>query len=138
MQFTVPQFIEHEAKIIGPLTFKQFIFIGAAGAVCFVLYFSIAKINFFLFLILSIIILGVGAALALLKIGGQGLPTILTNFLRFSLGSKIYIWKEKGTPITIFKKVEIKKEVKKDELPLKIAEKSQLKKIRNEIEMKTK
>jgi len=138
MQFTVPQFIEHEAKIIGPLTFKQFIFIGAAGAVCFVLYFSIAKINFFLFLILSIIILGVGAALALLKIGGQGLPTILTNFLRFSLGSKIYIWKEKGTPITIFKKVEIKKEVKKEELPLKIAEKSQLKKIRNEIEMKTK
>ncbi|PIR71470.1 MAG: hypothetical protein COU43_02455, partial [Candidatus Nealsonbacteria bacterium CG10_big_fil_rev_8_21_14_0_10_37_25] len=95
-------------------------------------------INFFLFLILSIIILGVGAALALLKIGGQGLPTILTNFLRFSLGSKIYIWKEKGTPITIFKKVEIKKEVKKEELPLKIAEKSQLKKIRNEIEMKTK
>jgi len=138
MQYTVPQFIEHEAKIIGPLTFKQFIFIGAAGAVCFVLYFSIAKINFFLFLILSIIILGVGAALALLKIGGQGLPTILTNFLRFSLGSKIYIWKEKGTPITIFKKVEIKKEVKKEELPLKIAEKSQLKKIRNEIEMKTK
>jgi len=138
MQFTVPQFIEHEAKIIGPLTFKQFIFIGTAGTICFVLYFSIAKINFFLFLILSIIILGVGAALALLKIGGQGLPTILTNFLRFSLGSKIYIWKEKGTPITIFKKVEIKKEVKKEELPLKIAEKSQLKKIRNEIEMKTK
>ena len=138
MQFTFPQFIEHEAKIIGPLTFKQFIFIGTAGTICFVLYFSIAKINFFLFLILSIIILGVGAALALLKIGGQGLPTILTNFLRFSLGSKIYIWKEKGTPITIFKKVEIKKEVKKEELPLKIAEKSQLKKIRNEIEMKTK
>ena len=138
MQFTVPQFIEHEAKIIGPLTFKQFIFIGTAGTICFVLYFPIAKINFFLFLILSIIILGVGAALALLKIGGQGLPTILTNFLRFSLGSKIYIWKEKGTPITIFKKVEIKKKVKKEELPLKIAEKSQLKKIRNEIEMKTK
>ena len=138
MQFTVPQFIEHEAKIIGPLTFKQFIFIGTAGTICFVLYFSIAEINFFLFLILSIIILGVGAALALLKIGGQGLPTILTNFLRFSLGSKIYIWKKKGAPITIFKKVEIKKEVKKEELPLKIAEKSQLKKIRNEIEMKTK
>jgi len=138
MQFTVPQFIEHEAKIIGPLTFKQFVFIGAAGAVCFVLYFSIGQANFFLFLVLSIFIFGLGAALALLKIGGQDLPTILRNFLRFSLGSKIYIWKKKGTPITVFKKVEIKKEVKEKELPLRIAEKSQLKKIRTEIEIKTK
>lgn len=138
MQFTVPQFIEHEAKIIGPLTFKQFIFIGAAGAICFVLYFSIAKINFFLFLVLSLFILGLGAALALLKIGGRDLPTILGNFLRFSFGSKIYIWKKKETPITVFKSAEIRKEVNGAEPPLKIAEKSQLKKIRNEIEIKTK
>jgi len=137
MQFTVPQFIEHEAKIIGPLTFKQFIFIGAAGAVCFVLYFFIGQTNFFLFLVLSIFIFGLGAALALLKIGGQDLPTILRNFLQFSLSSKIYIWKKKGAPITVFKKVEIKKEVKEEELPLRIAEKSQLKKIRTEIEIKT-
>lgn len=138
MRFTVPQFIEHEAKIVGPLTFRQFIFIGIAGAVCFFLYFTIAKTSFFLFLILSILIFGIGAALAFLKIGGQGLPTILANFLRFIFGSKMYIWKRKGAPITISKRVEIKKEVKEGELPLKIAEKSQLKKIRTEIETKTK
>jgi len=138
MQFIVPQFIEHEAKIIGPLTFKQFIFIGAAGAICFVLYLLIAKTSFFLFLLLSIIIFGAGASLALLKIGGRDLPAILISFLRFSFGSKIYIWKKKGSPITFFKKVEIKKESKEGEFPLKIAEKSQLKKIRTEIEMKTK
>jgi len=138
MRFTVPQFIEHEAKIVGPLTFRQFIFIGIAGAVCFFLYFTIAKTSFFLFLILSILIFGIGAALAFLKIGGQGLPTILVNFLRFIFGSKMYIWKRKGAPITISKRVEIKKEVKEGELPLKITEKSQLKKIRTEIETKTK
>jgi len=138
MRFTVPQFIEHEAKIVGPLTFRQFVFIGTAGAICFVLYFSIGETNFFLFLLLSIIIFGIGAALAFLKIGGQGLPTIFGNFLRFSLGSKVYIWKKKEVPITVFKKEEIKKEIKGEELPLKIAEASRLKKIRNQIETKTK
>ncbi|TSC61742.1 MAG: SsrA-binding protein, partial [Parcubacteria group bacterium Athens0416_74] len=28
MQFQVPQFIEVEDKIVGPLTFKQFVFIA--------------------------------------------------------------------------------------------------------------
>lgn len=138
MRFTVPQFIEHEAKIIGPLTFRQFIFIGIAGTICFFLYFSVAKTNFFLFLILSIFIFGIGAALAFLKIGGQSLPTILVNFFRFSLSPKLYIWNRKETLITVVKKVEIKKEAKEKEegFPLKIAKDSRLKKIKNEIETK--
>jgi len=138
MRFTVPQFIEYEAKIVGPLTFRQFVFVGIAGAICFVLYFSLGKTNFLLFLLLSAILLGVAGALAFLKIGGRGLPTILTNFLRFSLGSKVYIWKKKEAPVTVFKRGEIKKERKEEELPLKIAEASQLKKIRTQIETKTK
>lgn len=138
MRFTVPQFIEHEAKIIGPLTFKQFVFIGAAGAICFVFYFTIGQGNFLLFLVLSILILGAGAGLAFLKIGGRGLPTILANFFRFILDSKMYIWKKGRTSIAPFKRIEIKKEVKEGELPLKTAEASQLKKIRTQIETKTK
>jgi hypothetical protein len=138
MRFTVPQFIEHEAKIIGPLTFKQFVFIGAAGAICFVFYFTIGQGSFLLFLVLSILILGTGAGLAFLKIGGRGLPTILANFFRFILDSKMYIWKKGRMSIAPFKRVEIKKEVKEGELPLKIAEASQLKKIRTQIETKTK
>ncbi len=138
MQFTVPQFIEHEAKIFGPLTFKQIAFIGAAGAVCLLLYFTIAKVSFFLFLILSISIFGLGAAMALLKIGGQTLPVVLKNFFQFTLSSKIYIWKKKATPITFSKRMEIKKEIREKEIPLKIVEKSHLKKIRTEIEIKTK
>jgi hypothetical protein len=138
MQFSVPQFIEHEAKIIGPLTFKQFIFIGAAGGICFILYFSIATINFFLFLVLAIVIFGLGAALAFLKIGGQDLLTIFKNFLGFNLSSKIYIWKKKEVPIAVFKKMEIKKELQEGKPLLKIVGESRLKKIRTKIEVKTK
>jgi len=66
------------------------------------------------------------------------LPTILGNFLRFNLAPKIYLWRKKEIPIKVFKKGEIKREIKEEEeLPLKIAEKSQLKKIKTEIETKT-
>ena len=57
MQFHIPQFIEHELKILGPLTFRQTIFVGIAAAVCFVLYFTIGKLNFFIFLLISIMLI---------------------------------------------------------------------------------
>jgi len=138
MRFTVPQFIEYETKIIGPLTFRQFIFVGIAGAICFFLYFTIGKTNFFLFIIACLIIGAISVALAFLQIGGRPFPTIIGNFLRFNLSPKIYIWRKKEFPGIIFKKEEIKKEEKVEELPLKIAEKSQLKKIKTQIETRTK
>jgi hypothetical protein len=137
MRFTVPQFIEHEAKIVGPLTFQQFVYIGLAGAIGFILYFSLP---FTVFLIVCVV-LGAGAiALAFLKIGGRSLPVILANFLKFNLSPKIYIWKKKEVPIKVIKKEpkKKKKEEEEEELPLKIAEKSRLKKLRTQIETKTK
>ncbi len=135
MRFTVPQFIEHEAKIVGPLTFRQFIFIGVAGAIGFILYFTVP---FSIFLIACFILGGGAIALAFLKIGGKPLPAVLGNFLKFNLSPKIYIWRKTEVPIKVFKKEEVKKEEIEEELPLKIAEKSQLKKIKTKIETKTK
>lgn len=136
MRYTIPQFIEHEPKIVGPFTFKQFIFVGIAGAICFVVY---SSAPFFIFLLVSIV-LGTGAlALAFVKVGGRSLPVILGNFLKFSLAPKIYIWRKTETPIKIAKKApEKKKETEEEELPLKIAEKSQLKKLGTKIETGTK
>lgn len=140
MRFSVPQFIEMEPKIVGPLTFKQFLFVGIAGAVCFLLYFIFGKTNFFLFLVLSIMIFGFGLALAFLKIGGRPLPTILVNFLKFFLSQKLYLWQKGEFKVGVFKKEEKLKIVEKktEELPLKIARDSQLKKLRTEVEIKTK
>ena len=139
MRFTVPQFIEHEAKIVGPLTFKQFIFIGMASAIAFLLYFSVP---FSIFLTASIILVGGAAALAFLKIGGRSLPIILANILKFTASPKIYLWKKKEEAVEIYKKSEqpapASATEEEEELPLKIAEKSQLKKLRTKIETKTK
>ena len=95
MRFTIPQFIEHEAKIAGPLTFKQFMYVGGAGATIFVLYFSMAKTNFALFLFLALVITLVALAMAFVKIGGRTLLTILANLFRFLIAPKKYIWKHK-------------------------------------------
>jgi len=136
MRFTLPQFIEHEAKIVGPLTFKQFSFIGVAAAICFVLYYTVP---FSVFLAACLILGGGAAVLAFLKIGGRSLATVFGNFLKFSASTRIFIWKKGETPIMFFKKVEAEKEEEaEDELPLKIAGKSQLKKLRTQIEIKTK
>jgi len=128
MQFQVPQFIEHEAKILGPLTFRQTIFMGIAAMACFILYFAIGKTNFFLFLLLAALILGATAALAFIKISGQSLSSIVKNFFVFSLAPKLYLWNRKETPV-YFEKSPIKP-VKKEEpeiSPLKIVKGSNIK-----------
>lgn len=140
MRFTIPQFIEHEAKIIGPLTFKQIIFIGTAGAICIILYFLVPSSVFW---VVCIILGGGGIALAFLKIGGRSLPLTLVNFLKFSVMPKIYIWKKKEQPgIKVYKKktesIAALPVGDEEELPLKIGGKSHLKKLHNEIEIKTK
>lgn len=135
----MPQFIEMEPKVVGPFTFKQFVFVGIAGAVCFMLYFLIGKTNFFLFLLISIVLMGGALALAFLKIGGRSLPTILGNSLKFLFSPKLYVWQKREFKIEVFKKEEkVKKaEEKTEELPLKIAKDSRLKKLRTEVEIKT-
>ena len=102
MQFQVPQFIEHEPKIVGPLTFQQFIYIGIAGAAGFFIYFFLP---FSLFIILTLIMVTAGAALAFIRVGGKSLPSLLFNLLTFSIGPKTYIWK-RGRPLEIFEKKE--------------------------------
>ncbi len=137
MRFSVPQFIEHETKLVGPLTIRQSIFIIIPGGVCFLLYLAFAKTNFILFFLPSLIIMGVSISLAFVRIAGRSLPTVLVNFLKFNISPKTYIWTKPAKPImtVVFEKKEIKKE---EESSLKIVEGSRLKKVRLQIETQTK
>ncbi|PIS17394.1 MAG: hypothetical protein COT59_00885 [Candidatus Nealsonbacteria bacterium CG09_land_8_20_14_0_10_42_14] len=133
-QFTVPQFIEHKAKIVGPLTFQQFIFVGLAAAICFFFYFTLP---FYFFILATIVIMLGGVALAFVKIGGRSLPVILKNFFFFSLSPKIYLWKKKtgGLPPKLIEKAPEAKE----EVPVPtIAGKSRLNTLSTQVEIKTK
>ena len=138
MQFQIPLFIERKTKIVGPLTFRQFLLIGGAVGIIVLLYFTLGKVNFFLFLILSIVIFGAGSAFAFVNVAGKSLLNVFANFLVFLFASRIYLWKKKRAPIK-FTKLEKKPKPKIKETPtLKIAEHSQLKKLSAQIETKTK
>jgi len=97
MRFQVPQFIEREARVVGPFTFKQFIYLGVPTAAAFFLYFLAP---FFVFLFAAIVFLSIGFLFAFVNVGGRSFPTILMNFLHFSVGPKTYIWKKGETPLT--------------------------------------
>jgi hypothetical protein len=137
-QFTVPQFIEHEPKVVGPLTFKQFIFVGVAGAICFIFYFTLP---FPVFILAAIVLMAGGFALAFLKSGGRSLPTILKNFFFFSFSTKIYLWKKKGAglpPKIIEKSAPIAAVTKeKADVPT-IAGRSRLNELSTQVEIKAK
>lgn len=118
MEFTVPQFIEKEAKIVGPFTFRQFIFIGTAGGICLLLFFILPLPAF---IVVAVILLGGALALALLKVGKTSLPVFIKNFFIFIFKPKLYLWKKKTSPPKFLRR---KKETRKEK---KIEKKSELK-----------
>jgi hypothetical protein len=92
MQFQVPQFIEVEDKIFGPLTASQFIYVvGGVG-------FAIAM--WVLLPLWAAIILGapvalLGLALAFYQINNRPLITFLEAGFQYIFNSKLYIWEKK-------------------------------------------
>lgn len=89
MNFQTPQFIEQEAKIIGPLTLKQFLYVAAAAGLSFIAYYIF---NLFLWFMISAILAGLAIALAFVKINGQDLPKILLSAFAYLWQPRIYTW----------------------------------------------
>lgn len=91
MQFQVPQFINIEDKIIGPLTLKQFLYILFGGIALFILY---NLVNLFVFILLAIPIAALVYALAFIKIHKQPFINVIKNFLGFLKKPDFYVWKK--------------------------------------------
>lgn len=90
MRFQVPQFTEVEDKIVGPLTFKQFIYLaGAAGAI--IVFFSL--LPKFVAVIFAIPIGILGALLAFYKVNNRPFIQVVEAFVKYSVTSKLYLWK---------------------------------------------
>ena len=91
MRFQVPQFIEIESKIFGPLTLKQFIYLIGGGGIIFILY---VLLPFWLMIIFAIPVGALAFALAFYKMNNQPFIKIMENALKFFSSSRIYIWKK--------------------------------------------
>lgn len=93
MRFQVPQFIEIEDKIFGPLTFKQFIYLAGGAGICITLFFLLPLPRFIIFFIALPVAL-LALALAFYKINNKPFINIVESFFKYSLGSKLYTWKK--------------------------------------------
>ena len=89
MQFQVPQFIEVEDKIFGPLTFKQFIYIGGGLGAAYLLWRVLP-----IYIAAPIIAVegGLAAALAFFQYNGRPFILALENSFFFLIHSKLYLW----------------------------------------------
>jgi len=136
MKFKVPQFIEHETHIIGSLTFKQFAFIAVGGGISMLLFYTIAERSFFLWAIITIIIMGSSAGLAFIQVQNIPIYMIILKSFEFIIKPKIYVWKKKTYLPKFISLNKVNIENTKKETGLKSAEKSRLKKLWTEIELK--
>jgi hypothetical protein len=134
MRFNVPQFIEQEAKIVGPLTFKQFIYIGSAGIICLILFHIAPPVIFFS---LAIILVTGSFCLAFIKINGKPLLTTIMNFFNFLISPKIFLWQKNKTKTQTQTKINIET-FKKSSPSFKeeLSKESQIKKIEMKIGIK--
>lgn len=88
-QFTVPQFIDVESKIIGPITTRQFvIFLVAAVLIglCYRLF------DFSLFITIAIAIFILAALFAFVKVNGRPFHLFLLNTIQTIRRPRLRIW----------------------------------------------
>jgi hypothetical protein len=90
MRFEVPQFIEVEAKIVGPFTWKQFIYLAGGIGLLVVFYFTLP---FAVFVLLGIPAGVLAGTLAFHKINNRPLSLFLESVVNYFLKKKLYLWR---------------------------------------------
>lgn len=91
MRFQVPQFIEIEDKIFGPLTFKQFIYVAGGVGLSAILFLFLPR---FLAIIIALPIILFSVALAFYKINGKPFVNVVEAFVKYMFTNKLYLWKK--------------------------------------------
>lgn len=89
MRFEVPQFIEVEDKIVGPLTWRQFIYIAGGAGLLIVFYFSLP---FIFFVMIGGPIGALAGFLAFHKVNNRPFSHFLESVFHFITHGRLYLW----------------------------------------------
>lgn len=106
-QFVVPQFLDVEAKIIGPITGRQFVIMLATILAEFLIY-SIF-LNVFIMLALGIPTFAIGIIFSFVKVNGQPFHYIVLNMVQTFRRPGLRVWDKSLTD------TEVKAKIKKEE-----------------------
>jgi len=89
MRYTVPQFIDAEDKILGPLTTRQFLILLCVALVDAILY---KMLDLVAFLVFGVLLLIIGAIFAFFKVNGQPFHFFLLNMIQTLRRPAIRTW----------------------------------------------
>lgn len=88
-QFTVPQFIDVESKIIGPITTRQFLILLSAALVIGLSY---RIFDFAFFLVIGIVVLIIAIIFSFVKINGRPFHFFVLNIVQTFRRSNMRVW----------------------------------------------
>jgi hypothetical protein len=110
-QFVVPQFIDSEPKLLGPVTPRQFLILFVA-----VLLSALMKVllPFWAFILVTVILAGMSLTLAFVKINGQSFHYFLLNMVQTWRKPKIRVWNKNLTDDYLRQFIQ-REEIKKEE-----------------------
>jgi hypothetical protein len=118
MKYELPQFIEEETRILGPLGFRQFFIFLGVMVVSFVFFFIF---EIWLWAILTTLLVGGAVILALGKVHGRPMSTVAFYAWRYFWQPRRFIWKKEALKVEdVFKEKEAE-ETKKPKKPTKPA-----------------
>lgn len=92
MKYQVPQFLEIEDKIFGPLTLKQFLYSAAGAALGFVIWSTFPRI---LAILIGVPIVTLFIGLAFWQINSRPLAIAIEHAIKYLFSPKLYIWKKR-------------------------------------------
>lgn len=88
-KFIVPQFIDNEDKILGPITVRQFLILLAAALVLFIEYKILTTLYFVL---AGLATAGLAGTFAFVKINGQPFHLFFLNALQTTIRPALRVW----------------------------------------------
>ena len=92
MRFEVPQFIDVEDKIIGPLTWRQFLYLGGGVGMAVVIFLTT---NLIVFVLVGLPIGALAVALAFFPINNRPFSYFLEAMFNYITRQRLYFWRKK-------------------------------------------
>lgn len=97
MQFHVPQFIDVEDKIFGPLTFKQFVYVVGGAGLCVVIYIFVPSLIAWPLIAVAA---GFSLALAFYRVNNKPFIYTVQAAFRYITNPRLFLWKRQESKKT--------------------------------------
>ena len=91
-QYKVPQFIDRESKILGPITIRQLVMMILMGLMEVIMYFLIANVA--IFAIASTLFISTGLALLFVPFNGRPLSATAASMVGYFAKPRAYKWRQ--------------------------------------------